>query len=298
MILIDELSSDLVSASGDLPSTLRRAKVLARSLGVPEFREWVDSELEGYSERSKAPSYRQFKPVNLGTYSGFFGLTFQNVPLPTYVLPEPVKGFAETLVVTDGVAVLEELKSQPHQVKWPPEFVIAAREHLKLESGDVLVDAHQPLPAHCISGILDQVKNRLLDFVLDLQENEISGDALAMQETPPELVRNLFVVNIFGDKNIVASGERVSQLVNDVREGDIESLIGQLKDLGLGEDDLEELKTAMADVPPSSSSGLGSATQGWLGRMVEKAALGIFPDGVSVAPAKILEALHAFIGLS
>ena len=65
MSLLDEIRSDLVNESASLPNTLRKAKILATSIGLPEFRDWVDSELDGYSDRNKVPSYRRFTPTNL-----------------------------------------------------------------------------------------------------------------------------------------------------------------------------------------------------------------------------------------
>ena len=63
MGLLDEIRSDLVNASTDLSNTLRKAKILASAIGVPEFRQWVDFELGGYTDRDKVPSYRRF-PAN------------------------------------------------------------------------------------------------------------------------------------------------------------------------------------------------------------------------------------------
>ena len=72
MSLLDEIRSDLVNESTDLSNTLRKAKILASAIGLPEFREWVASELSGYTNRDKVPSYRQFRPTNLGTFAGPF----------------------------------------------------------------------------------------------------------------------------------------------------------------------------------------------------------------------------------
>ena len=45
MTLLDEIRSDLVNESANLSNTLRKAKILARAIGLPEFMEWVDFEL-------------------------------------------------------------------------------------------------------------------------------------------------------------------------------------------------------------------------------------------------------------
>ena len=53
MSLIDDICSDLTNESADIANTLREAKILASAIGLPEFREWVDSELNGYPDLKK-----------------------------------------------------------------------------------------------------------------------------------------------------------------------------------------------------------------------------------------------------
>ena len=56
MSLLDEIQADLVNESASLSNILRKAKILSSHLRLPEFREWVDQELGGYSD--DVPSYR------------------------------------------------------------------------------------------------------------------------------------------------------------------------------------------------------------------------------------------------
>ena len=117
-------------------------------------------------------------------------------------------------------------------------MVFLARDAIQISGGMVLVDAHQPIPAYVFSGILDQVKNKLLDFVLGLQENNVTSDDLENRTVEPEVARNVFHITIHGDRNIVAGGEHVSQQVNAVEKGDVESLIRHLCDLNIDDQDL------------------------------------------------------------
>ena len=214
MTLIDDIRSDLTNESASLANTLRKAKILASELGLPEFREWVDCELSGYSDEAKVPSYRRFRPQNVGTFSGSFQRWAENVPLPTYSLPDVVKDFAENLVFFAGVGELEAMLTQGDEylrAPWPQECVILARQVVKMSGGMQLVEAHRPILPSTIAGVLHNVKNKLLDFILGLQENNVTEEALKVGEVKQEMVRNLFNINIYGDHNIVASGENVQQ---------------------------------------------------------------------------------------
>lgn len=296
MSLLDEIRSDLVNESATLSNTLRKAKILASSIGLPEFREWVDAELDGYNDREKVPSYRRrFRPTNFGTFAGYFGSGYQNVVLPTVNLPEQVRDFAENLVFFDGVGALEAQGSEGGQIKWPQEMVILARDSVQMSGGMILVDAHQPIPAYIISGILDQVKNKLLDFVLGLQENNITAEDLASRTVEPEVARNLFHVHIYGDHNIVASGEHVSQQVDAVEKGDIESLLRHLRDLNIGEEDLDELRDAVSQETDAPTRGqYGPEVGAWLGRMMSKAATSAWHVGLETASKVLPTALNSY----
>ena len=295
MSLLDEIRSDLVNESAELSNTLRKAKVLASAIGLPEFREWVDSELSGYPDRDKVPSYRRFRPTNLGTFGGPFQSGVKNMVLPTYNLPGQVKDFAENLIFFDGVGALEAQASDSHQRKWPQEMVMLARDAIPMTAGVVLVDAHQPIPAHVISGILDQVRNKLLDFVLGLQESNITSEDLDNRTVEPEVVRSLYI-NIYGDHNIVASGEHVSQRVNTVPQGDIDSLLSFLRELDIDDDDLSELQDAVSSEPNAPDGCYGPKVRAWLGGMISKAASSTWNVGLETASKVLTDALNGYYG--
>ena len=299
MSLLDDISGDLVNEAASLSNTLRKSKILASQIGLAEFREWVDLELSGYPDEHRVPDYRRFPATSLGTYSGPMGSGIQNAVLPTFNLPDPVKKFAENLVFLEGVGALEALANQEassHQIKWPQEFVLLSREATRMSGGMALVDAHINVPSYAVSGILDNVKNKLLDFMLSLQENQVTPESLSTGAVEQEAVRNLFYVNIYGNHNIVASGENVTQEIHDVREGDIDSLLGYLTQLNVGSDDIESIRQAVAQEAPSVRGEFGPRIKSWLGEMVAKAASGTWNVGIAEGPKLLTEALKAYLG--
>ena len=296
MSLLDDIRSDLVNESADLPNTLRKAKILASAIGLPEFREWIDFELSGYTDADKVPGYRRFCPTNLGTYSGPGQSGIKNVVLPTYGLPVEVKDFAENQIFFEGVGSLQALASDAHQVKWPQEMVMLSRDALQMSGGMVLVDAHQPISGHVISGILDQVKNKLLDFLLDLEASNITPEDLNNHAFAPDVVRNLFNINIYGDSNFVASGENVKQRVNKVQERDIDSLVSFLRELNIERDDLSEIEEAVSAEPDAPDGQYGPKVRTWLGGMISKSASRAWNMGLDAASKVLTNALNDYYG--
>lgn len=58
MGIMEDVRRDLISGSANLSNTLRKARVLASRIKLPEFQEWVKSELGGYADISSVPDYR------------------------------------------------------------------------------------------------------------------------------------------------------------------------------------------------------------------------------------------------
>ena len=79
MKLIGIIRDETVDAKVSLATVLRRAKVLASMLGEENFKAWVDNELEGYGQEADLPSYRCFKALSLGTFSGSFGRVVRRI---------------------------------------------------------------------------------------------------------------------------------------------------------------------------------------------------------------------------
>ena len=299
MNLLDDIRSDLVNESASLANTLRKAKILASEIGLPEFREWVEFELNGYPDRKSVPDYRQVTPTNFGTFAGPFQSMAKNVVLPTYNLPDGVRDFAENLIFFNGIGELEaQASSESLRRKWPQEMVMLSQDSVGMTGGMVLVDAHQPIPAHTVLGILDQVKNRLLDFVLGLQENNVTSEDLKNRTVAPEIARNVFHVNIHGGRNIVASGENVTQSVKTVQKGDVDSLLSFLRGLNLDNDDIRDVADAVSSEPIATDGRFGPRVRGWLGGMMEKLASGALTVGSNVSVMMLTQALKDFYGIN
>ena len=297
--MLDDIRSDLITESASVSNTLRKAKILASELGLPEFREWVDSELNGYPEDAKLPSYRRSGTHNLGTFTGSFNRMTENVILPTYNLPSPVKEFAENLIFYQGVGELERMLSQEVEQfnrAWPQEFVMLARNVTQMADGMILVSAYQPILPSNIAGVLDNVKNKLLNFMLGLQENNVTSESLKSGLGMQEKVRNLLNINIYGDHNVVASGENVQQQVQSIRRGDIQSLVDHLRQHKVGKSDLSELEKAVSAEPVSSDGQFGPKVQAWVGKMIGKASSGVWKIGLASAPVVLMEALRRYYG--
>ena len=260
---------------------------------------WVKLESEGYENREDLPDYRQMYLGVMGTYRGPGGSEINNAPIPLMNMPEDVKEWATKHEVYDNAATLEEMlrkdKGDFHFYH-PPELTALIGAHIGERPPMVLVQTFQILSRYTLTGIVDNIKNRLLDFVLELQEQGINPDDPESNETKPDVVREAVVNYILGDHNVVAIGENISQEVSTVQKGDINSLMDHLKAQKVPGENLEELKSAILAETQAETGKLGPKVSAWIGGMVAKAASGAWKIGVPAASAMLQKGIESYYG--
>ena len=278
--------------------------MLASLLRNEEFKDWVDAELRGYRNASDRPEYRKFKPINLGTFAGPFGKMAKNVQIPVALLSDDLREYAERLEIPNSVKEIESLAAQAAEdgavrLAWLPEAVLLARGHVTMDDGCELVEAYRPLVKSQLDGILDQVRNRLLDFLLELQH--VSPDVMnsedAIRNVPGETVTHLYQTIIHGGQNIVASGTGFTQKsTQHVTVGDWSSLRTCLRSIGVDLSSLEELEDAIKQDGDRRENRLGEHVKSWIGKMVGRVLDGTWKIALSTAPRLLQEALFRYYG--
>jgi len=299
--LVEELKNDIVNEKVSLATALRKAKLLAFELKSDEFRKWVDSELSGYRGDVELPKYRKIHAQNLGTFSGPFGARIENMMLPTYNLPDTIKEFANELVFPEGVKELESLTKpgKTLQRKWPAEAIMLAREHIPISGGYVLVDASQPITNQSVVGILDAVRNRLLDFLLDLQSAfpQVVQSSESLSDIPNEKISKIFNLNVYGNHAVLAAGDNLTQKVRvNVIQNDIETLLQYFRNLNIPEPDLVELNKSIETDGKREDRQFGDKVKEWLGKMLVKASEGTWNISIQTAAAMLTSALQHYYG--
>ena len=145
-----------------------------------------------------------------------------------------------------------------------------------------------------IAAVLDAVRNRLLNFLLDLKEQhpEVEGVDADLRSIPEDDVRVSVINNIFGGQNVLASGGTVHQQVHQaVKPGDLASLLSALREASLPEELVSELSEAIEEDEPVRGAGLGPRVSIWLAKVGEKVA-------TSAAGGFAAQALPQYYGLA
>jgi hypothetical protein len=305
MSLLVEIRDAAVDAK-TVAVALRKAKILASRLNNDRLKLWVDRELNGYTDKESLPAYRIVNAPAVGDFSGAFGSGLRNQPIPSTCLPENLRDYARRAFILNGVGALEAFIETAGtgglSLPWPGDLVVLVGA--EIVQGMNCLAARQQVPTAVFVSIVEAVRNKLIDFVLEIEaadptagEPEHGNTPLAAEKVN-QIVHNT-IYNYGGSAN-VASGSHVTQSAEfGIRKGDTRDLLDSLRSLGITHEDLQDLQAALrSDSRPSESGRWGPQISEWIGRMVAKAASGAWRISVAAAPEVITRALNSYYGWS
>lgn len=216
MSLLREIQNDLATAGGDAIIVLRKARILAARLKNKDFEEWIQRELNGYPDKTTLPSYR-IVPVNAKAHLVIGWQQLTSAPVMASLIPERFREWATTAYLSDPISqyasLVSDFRTETSTLRadWPQELAV--------QYGGVgyidpqCLSAWQEISKASIVAVIETVRNKLLDFVLEIEaENPDAGEAPPhTQPVAPERVQQL-VNNYFGPVgNIAQHGHDFTQ---------------------------------------------------------------------------------------
>lgn len=300
MSLLSAIKKDLLDDSVSLASALRRVKIIAAQVEDDELAAWVENELNGYDSVDQLPEYRSRRCDSYGSFISI-GFKTKHTQIPESVIREDRRQWATHFHLTQGIRELETLAAGDTNAvvqNWSPELAATLTD--KVYANAQCTSAWKELPTPTLVGILDAIRNRLLDFVLDVEKRfpELSASDDELAKIPAGEFDQSAQIVITGSHNVVATNEsdirNVSQ-PNLVVSGDIGSLRQYLSGFGIEDAELDQLQEAIAtDGAPSEPGTYGSNISNWIGDISRKAAAGGYKAGMQAVTSAIALALVQF----
>jgi AbiTii len=299
--LLKEIHEGAVEGSSDLATVLRKCRLLAAKLKHDEFKAWVDSELDGYYNGAELPSYRKFGGQCFGHFSGPRDV-MRDAPIAESSIPVDCRELLTQMEMREGIGGIQELlRTHKSDLKhqWPPDAC-------RLISGQyashyTLIQAWQLVPRSGVVGLLDTVRNKILNFALEIEAtNPDAGEATTgTAAVSKEKVTHIFNTTIHGNVANVASGQHIQQSATvSVQQGDFRSLAAYLRDQGVEDVDLEALEKAIKADPKPTTKNFGKRVAAWVGNLVAKSAEGVGKVGMDVATKAATEVIMRYYGMS
>ncbi len=199
----------------------------------------------------------------------------------------------------ESINVLEQFTKDPHkhlQMPLGPEFYGPIGE--ALDGAWVQKAWIQMEPTQIMHG-LTEIRSRLLDFVLELQDKLGEADEAEMKEKAKAIdAPAMFQHAVFGDNaTIVVGNQNVTTIKNIVSKGDFESLAAALRSKGVEASDVDALRAAVdADqgAVDLNKKQFGPRVKEWMTKMLGKAIDTSWQIEVGVAGGLLTEALKAY----
>ena len=302
MKLISEIIDLLSNEDGSLTEALIKTKVVLHKIGHKELIDWVNNELNGYPDDSNLPSYRVL-PAQVLANMANMAYQVNAHPIPTMHLKESYRESLETAKMTESLAVLEKFtESDGGSLRRPIPMEANHMLGEPLSGGFQIQSAWSEIQLSGITSILTQVRSRLLDFLLELNESfddEMSDEEVKQRAAVTD-AENIFNNAIFGDNATVIVGSGNTQRISaTVIKGDFNSLSETLKEHGVEDADIEELKAAIAadaaEGGPEQGE-FGVSVKSWLQSMLSKAVDASWQIELGVASSLLASALQRFYG--
>ncbi len=183
--LVPELITLASDPAVEITTLLRKTKVAACLLQQPEAVSWIDHELQGYPHNCLVPPYRQLRGRLAIRRDG-----------NTYLLPvantERVQQW-QTCPLSLPVSELAALAATGNslRVHFPPELLPQLMAELDTER-----EVEISLSAVQVRALIEAVRDRVLDWVLALDEVGIQGEGMSFTPQEQQQALQLAPVNI------------------------------------------------------------------------------------------------------
>jgi hypothetical protein len=192
--------------------------------------------------------------------------------------------------ISEYAALLERDNGTEIRRPWPQELAIkfGAKGYNEMEC----LGAWQLIGRNQIVGLIDTVRNKVLDFSLQIEAaafraGEAFPDAPAV---PQERITQVFHTVITGGVNNVSAGGASVQQTNygQIKSGDLAALLAALRVAGVAEEPLVELQSVLISDPDPKK-----AAESWLGKLAISGAQGAITTTLGIAA----KAISAYFGI-
>lgn len=247
--LIIEIQKDALSKSVSTSNLLRKALVAARKLRITDIETWLLNELNGYGQtpHEEIPEYREFKgtPKVHNPYNGWIPLHFESIE-EADVLSRRKTG--------QSITELEDLISNGNG-----SCYMSYPEKIKHR---IMKDMHYPMePALFFSksqivGLIDKVRNTVLEWTLTLEENGVLGDDVnfSTEEKQNASHTTFNIKNLIGTMNesqiqqdtISSTQSQMVAIDAKTLRGVISEILGRIPELQLDQEKEQELRSEIS----------------------------------------------------
>jgi hypothetical protein len=292
--IVLELQKDALNSNISIVQLLRKSLLISKKLNLTDFEKWINNELNGYDSVEEIPNYR----IVRGDIKAFN--PYNGIWMPIYFEDSEEAEQLSSRKISQKITELEKLTvKEKHQLHVPFSKELEAKlvKRLKVPSTPVLI-----IPNTSVFGIIESVRNIILDWTLKLEEQGILGDGIKFSEeekTTALTSNQINITNFQGFIGNITNSSIIQKNKLEVRKNDIESLKKYLiNELEIPVSDVDELEEAIKkDDIPKEKDKFGKNVSNWIGKAISKVASGTLNLAISTAANVLGTAISKYYGL-
>ncbi|UXZ55369.1 hypothetical protein LOS15_04860 [Halomonas sp. 7T] len=275
--LVPELVNAAIDTSVSSSDLLRRALVVARRLAVPELVDWISSELNGYYSE-EVPDYRRVRGQLMAENP-------INGPIPFFASPEMAELLTDFKVRQPVPELMQLMQSTTGIYSHFPADIEQALMQMMRKTNGMAMRPVLRFSSVQVQGVIENVRNRVLEWALDLETKGVLGEGMTFTQQEKETVQQQHYH--FGDvsgSQIQIGSNSTNQTQTDGDMAALSALIELLREAiqqGRMEADLrEELQAELATLQAQAASpkpkwAIIKATAGSIKAVLESASGGV-----------------------
>lgn len=289
--MVIRFQSMAMNSETPIASLLRMAKAIAVKLDLKDMDEWMTYELNGYPSNVSIPDYRKVR-CELKAVHPYRGL------IPAPVADWKLEKKLTTVSIGRAAGDLEAGASDKASLTFrlPTELAhsLQASEPEFLRFDLVRITGY-----HTMLNIVDQVRNRLHEWSLELEQQGILGDNLQFsqqdKDRAPMTTNNFNFNGNINNAGVIGADNHDFNQQNtlQIMIGDFNSLRANLESMGFTAEDVQDLKSVLDSEPsPAESRLVLPKVYAWLGRAGER----VLDAGLDQAAPLAIEAIRRYLG--
>lgn len=168
--MLQEIIDCAVDSSTGIGELLRRCRIMASQLSNEELEKWLSGEMYGYPDDAQLPDYRIWPQIIKGNFAGPLGASLMNTQIPPASIPQKWRERVMAVHANDSASAIEATLRESDNAM------------IRTDQGNlsVVLGSNVYSNANCISawgefhrsrfiGVIEAVRNRVLEFALALQ---------------------------------------------------------------------------------------------------------------------------------
>ncbi len=224
--LVEEIQRDTLNSNVSVTVILRKVKAAAAKLNLGKVEDWVEHELNGYS-RVDVPAYRRLRgrPQALNPYQGW---------IPIILDSDHHNELLSSVVLRQSLPSVEDLieKSQAGFAEMPlPAAMIRT---LNMGSDVELGRMSVHVSTTQLQGVVDTVRNAVLDWALALEKAGIVGEGFSFDSDEKSKAQTSSITynisSIGSFTGVMGSGNTTDKIISKNNElAHVSKLVGQIR---------------------------------------------------------------------